>query len=261
MREKQIAGEDRSISAQPPSPAFDLNLFRVFSAVYRLGSQGQAARALQLSQPAVSHALARLREQLGGPLFTRVGQGAVPTPLAHAIVRDVDQALQLLGQTVAAARGFSPATSRRRFRVGTGDALEQALVVEIFIAVAKLAPAVALDSVPCGPEEIPELIVAGEIDIGLGVPVPHGDRVCHRVVAREPVLLAMRRDHPLARGPLTIERWLAAEHLVVTGQTRGATIEDLALQKLGIERRVARRCQTYQVAGQFIAQSNLVAVV
>lgn len=239
----------------------NLNLFRVFDAVFRLQSQTLAAAELGLTQPAVSNALSRLREAVNDQLFVRSGQRVAPTATARTIAPAIAQAMQLLEESLAAARVFDSGTSTRRFRIGAGDAVEQAMSAIIFEAVRNEAPGVSLDSIPCSPEEVPALLSEGELDVALAVIVPDSEGVASQIVARDNAVLAMRRSHPLTEGELTMARWLSADHLVVTGQTRKPTPEDVVARQFGIERRIAVRCQTYQAAGHLLAGSDLVALV
>lgn len=239
----------------------DLNLFRVFEAVYRLGSQTAAAAELRISQPAISSAVARLREQVGDRLFVRAGKGLAPTAMARSLAPSITAALGLLQASMAATRRFEPRTATRRFAIGVPDALEQALLPSVLRRLRTAAPRLELASVPCSPDEVSALLGSGDVDVALGVVRPHADDVVHRVLLRDHVGLAMRAGHPLAGGELTMAGWLAAAHLVVTGPSRGATEEELAIARLGLRRQVALRCQTYDAAAQLLATSDLVAVV
>ena len=96
----------------------DLNLLVVFDTVFTAGSITAASRKLNLSQPAVSHALARLRDVFGEPLFERQGRGIAPTPFARSIAGPVREALGAMERTFGQAAGFEPTTAERHFRIG-----------------------------------------------------------------------------------------------------------------------------------------------
>ena len=95
----------------------DLNLFTIFDAIYRDGGITPASKRLHLSQPAVSHALARLRELLDDPLFERRGHDMVPTPLARSIAANVAASLGGLEQLLQRTGRFDPGTSPRSFTI------------------------------------------------------------------------------------------------------------------------------------------------
>src|SRR5262245_54539671 len=100
----------------------DLNLFVVFDAIYAEGGITRAARRLNLSQPAISHALARLREIFDDPLFVRRKRAMSPTPLAKQMVESVRQSLQRFESTLRKVDRFDPKTAVKRFTIGIRDA-------------------------------------------------------------------------------------------------------------------------------------------
>ena len=107
---------------------FDLNLFRVFEAVYSGGGVSRAAEVLNRTQPAVSHALNRLRDQIGDPLFVRFGQGLVPTPAAHKLIGPVRKALRDIELAVKTVESFDPSNADMRFRIGFNALMEEVAV-------------------------------------------------------------------------------------------------------------------------------------
>ena len=106
----------------------DLNLFVVFEAIFTLGGITAAAGKLNLSQSAVSHALARLRTLFDDPLFERKSGGMVPTPRARALIGDVRIALQSMEETLQRKGDFNPATAQRRFTLAMGNPLDSLLL-------------------------------------------------------------------------------------------------------------------------------------
>ncbi|MET0264737.1 MAG: LysR family transcriptional regulator, partial [Duganella sp.] len=102
-------------------PGFDLNLLPVALAIYEQRSVSGAARALGMSQPAVSVALNKLRRALGDPLFVRTVQGMAPTPRALALMDPTRDILQRLRNDILASEQFVPATSSRNFTVALSD--------------------------------------------------------------------------------------------------------------------------------------------
>src|SRR5262249_935344 len=106
----------------------DLNLFVVFDAIYAEGGITRASQRLNLSQPAISHALARLREMFGDELFVRHKRTMRPTPMARQLIEAVRQSLQGLERTLTQVDRFDPTTARKRFTVGIRDPLEAAIL-------------------------------------------------------------------------------------------------------------------------------------
>ena len=102
----------------------DLNLFVVLDEIYREGNITRASRQLSLTQPAISHALKRLRQLLNDPLFVRKGSNMVPTPFTRTIIGQVRQALQILEVNLYENRQFDPVHTRRIFYLGLRDSSE-----------------------------------------------------------------------------------------------------------------------------------------
>lgn len=236
---------------------FDLNLFRVFDAIYRGGSLTRAAETLHLTQPAVSHALARLRARFDDPLFRREGRGVVPTPHAHALAPDVQQALALLDAGIRGAAEFRPERARRRFVVGMRDATELTLLAPWATALHAQAPFATLESVRFSRGRVSRDLARGELDLVLDIPVPFDAGILSQPLSDDALCVVMRRQHPLARGPLRRAAWLAAAHVVVSARPAGLSLEDAELQRRGLHRTIALRCQNYVSACAAVAASDL----
>src|SRR3990167_7927603 len=130
----------------PTLERLDLNLFRVFEVVYRERNLTRAALLLHLSQSAVSHALARLREQLGDPLFVRAGRGAAPTPLAEQLAPGIQDALEGLRRNLGRGHGFDPQHDRRGFSLDMPGQLEPAVLPGILGQLRRLPPPLGVRS-------------------------------------------------------------------------------------------------------------------
>jgi LysR family transcriptional regulator, transcriptional activator for leuABCD operon len=115
--------------------SLDLNLLVVFAGIYSAGNISHAARQLDMSQPAMSNALARLRKQLDDQLFVRAGNGVVPTPKADAIAGPIRDAIQSIQRTLGAPMAFDPATSERNFRIICADPMEPLVMPQLARAI------------------------------------------------------------------------------------------------------------------------------
>uniref|UniRef100_A0A1I8AD82 HTH lysR-type domain-containing protein n=1 Tax=Steinernema glaseri TaxID=37863 RepID=A0A1I8AD82_9BILA len=104
----------------------DLNLFIVFDAIYTEANLTRAGQIVGITQPAVSNALARLRETFNDPLFVRTAQGMVPTPMAQNIIGPVRNALSLLRVSVQESRIFNPLQANKTFRISMTDQIGRA---------------------------------------------------------------------------------------------------------------------------------------
>ncbi|SFB85781.1 transcriptional regulator, LysR family [Polaromonas sp. OV174] len=250
----------------------DLNLLRVFDEIMAERSLTRAARNLSLTQPAVSNALRRLRETLGDELVQRSGQGMVPTPRALAIWPTVREALQQLQQSLV-PNEFVPATANSTFVLAMADATAAALIPGLTDTLEHEAPGVALRVLPLTTRDPRSLLDEETCDLAVGyfpsvvpvltasaqsgAPLPFnfqrlydGEYVC-----------VMRKDHPLASGPFTLNRYCAARHLLVSFSGRAYGFIDESLAALGRERRVVLTVNQFFTAGRVVLSSNLLTVL
>ncbi len=243
----------------------DVNLLVVFDTVYAEGGITTASRKLNLSQPAVSHALGRFRDLLDDPLFERKGRGVSPTPLARSIAGPIREALRTLQRTLGEAGSFDPALSERQFRIGMSPALEGTVLAPLTAAICAASPRCDLVSVRLDRRRIEQDLAAGDLDLALDVLLPLADNVPHERVLHDRLVVVARQDHPafrqLRRRAWNLEAYLAQQHIQVSSRRQGPGIEDMALRPLGRSRRVRLRCQSHAAACQVAAQTDLVATI
>jgi len=244
----------------------DLNLLVVFDAVIAAGSITAAGRRLNLSQPAVSHALARLRDLLGEPLFERRGRGVVPTPFARDIAGPVREALASMARTLQRAAQFDAAAAERTFRIGLREALEPVLLPPLSRGICGAGPGVALASSRHDRTRLEADLAAGEFDVAFDVLLPVATRIPHERVLTDRLVVIARRNHPLLRRMRrrgwNADAYLALDHVQVSSRRRGPSMEDLALQALGRSpRRIRLRCQSHAAACRVVATTDLVATI
>lgn len=236
---------------------FDLNLLQVFDAIYTKGGVSHAARHLHLSQPAISHALAKLRDTVGDPLFVRQGGGLVPTPAAHAMAGPVRDALRGLDAALYSARAFDPAESRREFRIGfrmTGETPRFSALAE---RIRRQAPHVTLASVTFRRRDLVMALANGDLDAAIDVALPDDDRLHRTYLTADTQTVVARPGHPSIDGAIDLDTYLALDHVVATVRPHGPGLEDIALDRMGLRRRVAVRCQHALTAWQIVAASDM----
>jgi DNA-binding transcriptional LysR family regulator len=235
----------------------DLNLFAVFDAIYRERGITPASKRLHLSQPAVSHALARLRELVDDPLFERRGNDMVPTPLARTLATTVGRSLSDLEQLVSRLGAFEPATSRRRFALGLRPAQELSLLPALAETFAREAPNIELAFVRIDRRALTDQLESGELDAAIDVSWPLGPTIRRKELDAENFLVLARRGHPTIDGALDLSTYLAAEHVLVTSRRHGGGYEDAALAQLGATRRIRIRCQQHAAASEVVGRTDL----
>jgi DNA-binding transcriptional LysR family regulator len=232
----------------------DLNLFRVFEVVYRERNLTRSAVILHLSQSAVSHALARLREQIGDPLFVREGRGVAPTPLAEQLAPSIQEALSNLRRSVSGWRSFDPQCDRRSFTLNMAQQLEPLVLPSVLAHLQRVAPQLQVRSSCVHWAELQLELAAGRVDLAIEIARPTDAELRQQQLLRDPLCVMAG---PAFAGELTAQRYLAAEHVAVTSRRRGICVEDLALANLGLARRVRQHCQHYLSAALLVAQSGL----
>ncbi|HWM15416.1 MAG TPA: LysR family transcriptional regulator [Microbacterium sp.] len=210
----------------------DLNLIRVFVAVYETRSITAAAARLYVTQPAVSQALGRLRRDLNDQLFRRVGRSMEPTPLAVGLFPGFRDGMAGIDRTIDAVAGFDPSTSRRRSRIAMSELGEIGYFPSIFRAVRSAAPHLRVESVPLDVQALPEWLTQGTIDLAVtSSPVAGGFE--HVVLKEQAYAVLMSQDHRFARmSGLTFEDYIAADHVVVAGDSGLPRLES-ALRRAG----------------------------
>lgn len=239
----------------------DLNLFTVFDAIYREGGITPASKRLHLSQSAVSHALARLRELLNDPLFERHGNEMTPTPRARALAGTVALVLGGLEEMLQRAEHFDPTTSRRTFTIAMRDAHEATFLPAMLDLFAQEAPHVGIASVRLDRRELATDLMSGNLDAAVDMELPVSADIRRQRIDTEPLVVLARKDHPVVRGELSLETYVAQEHVLVTGRRRGTGYEDAVLQRVNLQRLIRVRCQQYMAAAEVVNRSNLLVTM
>ena len=236
----------------------DLNLFVVFDAIYTEGGITRASRQLNLSQPAISHALGRLRELFGDPLFERHGRAMVPTPLARGLIEPVRRSLRGLELTLNEAARFEPFVAERQFTLSVRDVLEATLLAPLMSGLATEAPRAVVQTVRLNRRDLEAELGSGKVDLAIDALLPLSGQLQRERLAADPLVVLVRRDHPLVGDHLDLEAYLARDHILVSSRRSGQGLEDVELARIGRERRLRLRCQHYFAACRVVSQTDLV---
>jgi DNA-binding transcriptional LysR family regulator len=146
----------------------DLNLLRVFDAIFQTRSVTVAASNLHLTQPAVSKQLNRLRELLEDPLFVRTNDGMAPTPRAEALAGPVRQALSEVRNAIERQLGFDPRSSDRTFRIYTSDLGQMVFLPKLLELISREAPAVNIHTVQVPAQRMRGVALeSGDVDLAV----------------------------------------------------------------------------------------------
>ncbi len=243
--------------------ALDLNLFVVLHAVLEERSATRAARRLNVTQSAVSNALARLRAVLGDPLVVRSGRGLVATPRAEELAPIVAQAIGHLERALDRGRAFVPEECTRTFTIAAADDHQTSEAPRIAAAFAKSLPRAELRMVSVDFLAASDGLASGEVDIAF-VPSPMlDDSQLGERVFDERACLVVRRDHPKVRGKITPKLFNALNHIdveVVLGKKgighRGA---EQHWKSVGLQRKVAITVPYFTTAAMMASRTDCIA--
>ena len=236
----------------------DLNLFVVFDAIYTEGGITRASKRLSLTQPAISHALGRLRELFDDPLFMRQGKAMIPTPMARVMIDPVRQSLQGFEATLKRVDRFDPATARKHFTVGMRDVRELTVLPNLLRNITRAAPFVDISIVRAERKQLEMELAAGTLDAALDVRLALSDEVRRQLINAERLVVVARPRHPRIKRELDLETYLSQEHILVSSRRRGFGVEDYELSRRGLKRRIRLRCQHYFAACRVVSETDLI---
>ena len=238
----------------------DLNLLRLFDAVYRTRNVSRAAELLDLTQPAASQALTRLRLLIKDPLFVRAGGGVQPTPKADRLANAVRSALGLLEEALNESALFDPLQSRKVFRIHMSDIGEGRFLPDLMVALQRQAPGVRLETLPVPRHEIPQRLDSGAIDFAFGfLPTVKDTQRVQLLQDRYVVLL--RAGHPFAAtmrsGPVLLSALRQLEFVAV--RTHSDTLRILEMQQL--QDRIRLTTEHFMVLPAIVRAADLAVVM
>ncbi|MEY4448412.1 MAG: HTH-type transcriptional regulator SyrM 1 [Pseudomonadota bacterium] len=240
----------------------DLNLLLVFHHLLIQKRVSAVAQMLEMSQPAVSSALGRLRTALDDELFIRTQGGMTPTPYALQLAEPVAMALDVLQQALNVRGAFNPLTSARNFTLALTDVGEMYFLPVLMDALAKAAPAVTLQIVSVAQSSLKEDMSNGKIDLAMGLLPQLQAGFFQQSLFKQKYVCLMRKKHPLAQNkPITVAAFFAAEHVRVLATGTGHGRVDLVLDKQKYKRNVRLTVPHYVALGDVLQHSPLMAIV
>lgn len=238
----------------------DLNLLRLFDAVYRARSVSRAAERLGLTQPAASQGLTRLRTLIRDPLFMRAPGGVRPTPKADRLAPAVATALATLEQALGESAEFEPLASSRTFRIHMSDIGEGRFLPELMVALREAAPAVRVETLPLPRDQIADALDAGRIDFAFGF-LPMVRDTQRLELLRDRYIVLLRAGHPFTRRKRTGAALLQdlRELEFVNVRTHGDTLR--ILQRLRVEDRLRLTTEHFMVLPSIVRATDLAVVM
>jgi DNA-binding transcriptional LysR family regulator len=248
---------------------FDLNLLTYFDVLMRERNVSRAAEKMNISQPAMSNSLKRLRQHFGDPLLVRTSNGMEPTEKALLLEPLVRQSLNSAEEALSPKETFDPKSSSRLFRLLVSDYAEGALLSVLVTHLQKHAPNVALDILTLSDGSFQDL-EKGAIDLAINRFDSIPQSFYKRLVWQDSFSCLLTKGHPLSKNN-TLEKYLEQEHIWVSktgigvgtgmSQTSDKGWVDDALAELGYERNISVFTRHYQIIPLLIKQTNLVATM
>lgn len=241
------------------APLLDVKLLRLFDLLYDTRSVTRAAELLGQSQPTVSIWLARLREQLGDPLFVRTPAGMQPTPRADALIPIARDALDSLRRLSTEDTGFNPTTAERRFCICMTDASHVTLLPQLLAHVRSTAPGVRLEAGRID-ATTGERLQSGEADIALGLIPELGAGFYQQVLFTQDWVCLANRHHPRIDEALTLEDYRREGHVGIVSGT-GHRLLASALAERGIDRRVVLELPGFLGLAAILSTTDLIVTL
>jgi|TARA_R110000744_G_scaffold40442_8_gene91762 DNA-binding transcriptional LysR family regulator len=234
----------------------DLNLFLILAAVYQEGSITAAAKRLHLSQPAVSHALSRLRDKYHDPLFIRHSRKMLPTALCQTIMPRVLSSVSELESTLHNIGVFDVHQHQREMKFGFRDILESIFFPELATDLLLNTPNISVSSRQVSHVDMETALENQELDIVIDVLSPTNENIQHTLICDEHFSLICRKDHPIL-SDLTLAKYIEATHALVSFKDSAVNTVDMALAKHGVSRKFALKCEHYFAATSVISRCDM----
>jgi DNA-binding transcriptional LysR family regulator len=239
----------------------DLNLLVVFDAMLEHASVTHTGRALKLSQPATSAALARLRALFSDPLFVKIGARMEPTPRASELAPGVRTVMDTVRREILVDTTFDPLHTHRTFTLITPDIGEIGFLPGLLARLAVDAPMANLQTLAMPADVAAEALETGRADLAIGFfpDLKKAGFVQQRLFKTHYVCLA-RRDHPTIGDRISLKQYLAASHAVIRPEGREHLVEEF-LRKHEIKRRVLLSIPHYMSLVPILPTCDLISTV
>lgn len=237
----------------------DLNLLRLFAAIYQTGSVSRAAERLKISQPAASNGLARLRFLIGDALFARAHGGVRPTPVAEQLAGHVIAALGILSSALGESEHFDPRLSQRTFRMHMSDIGEARFLPVLMSALSHKAPGIKLECKALPHEHISHLLDTAQLDFAFGF-LPSVSQGARSALINDRYCVVLKSNHPFVlhqkKGGLPLASLKRLEFVAVRSHSETLRI----LEQLDLADRI-RVTASHFLALPAIVQNTSLAVI
>lgn len=241
--------------ADKPMKQLDLNLLKVFEALYIERNMTQAAKVLFVSPSAISHAVKRLRESLDDELFVRKGSNMEPTSSCRQIAPEIIDLLAKLRSVLQSCGEFELAQSHQTFTLAIHEALEALVLPSIQEAVAQQAPFAQIKSVKLNRENVARQLSNRQVDVVIDVARALKMPIKHSPLSDDNFAILMSKQYAPNK-KMSEAEYFERKHIAVSNRSDGNVVEDIAFLQRGLNRKIQTRCQNYHTAKALLAGND-----
>lgn len=238
----------------------DLNLLKVFEALYQERNVSRAGERIGLAQSSMSNALNRLRDQFDDPLFQRTPKGMEPTARAEQLAPQIQRVLQDVSLMLA-PKVFDPAQADGRITIAASDLAVMTLAPRLIKCLSQQAPGIQLNFVPLVKQQVFDKLDEGSLQLALGTFAGVPAHFRRKALSKEYFICIARQNHPEIKQKLTLDRYCRLSHLLMTLNADQTGVIDTELKKLGKQRHIAMTCAQFSPITEIVASSDLLATV
>ena len=238
----------------------DLNLLKVFAAIYRTRNVSKAADSIGLAQSSMSNALGRLRNQFNDPLFHRSANGVTPTTRADQLAPQIKQVLSSVANMITPTE-FDPLTIEDDVTIAAADSTITSLAPLLVPALRQKAPKLRLSFVPLDKRTIFEQLDQQRFHIAIGTFNDVPARFYRKHFAKEDFVCITNKENNLIEHPISTSQYVASDHVLMTLKNDSVGAIDIQLKKQGLSRNIVMTCAQFLPLVNVVANSDLIATI
>lgn len=238
----------------------DLNLLKVFHAIYKFRNVTNAANNIGLAQSSMSNALSRLRVQFNDPLFQRSAGGVIPTEKADELAPQIQEVLDHITLMIE-PKSFDPMTANDKLVIAASDLAIATLAPILVPILREKAPMLKLNFVPLDKTNVFEKLDDGSYDMTIGTFKELPARYNRKHLKKEKFVCIASSQHSQLDGELSLKQFTEISHVLMTLKADQVGVIDSELKKLGHARTIAMTCAHFLPLVEVVANSELIATV
>ncbi|MDR6184022.1 LysR family transcriptional regulator [Asaia bogorensis] len=240
----------------------DFNLLVTLDTLLAERNVTRAARRLNMSQPALSTRLSRLRDIFDDPLLIPKQRGMVPTQKALELQPRLHEALEAVRQVVATDTAFDPSRAKGIIRVAASDYTQSALLLPLVHILRREAPGLRIAWLNLDLTALHSQMERGVVDLAIDLPQVEPGQLRMRAFCREEYVLIARNGHPHIKSTIDLDLFCCLDHIIVSPDGGGfAGPTDTVLEAMGRSRRVVLSTPGFLIVPRIVANSDMIAVV